>query len=193
VSSTAIRRAMRPLLLAVSGTVLAACSLFQSASDSAVQPRCPRVLFVGDARHAFDFTNGLVGEADALRVHAYIADFSGLCVIDSDEQVIELELELFMLAERYAALEGQSVTLPYVVTILDRRDDRILGQSVLDATFSFDGAATAGIQEDLEPVIPLEDATDGSHIDVTLGWQLDPSQIAYNQRQRAAGTLRDGL
>ena len=177
-SSLRIRRAAAVLpLLAL--PALAGCSLF----DKTPPPPCPQIGILADAQKMTVFRPGGKDITDVI-YKAEVAAISGACKSADGGKAIDMTVSLKLIATRGPASKGESIKLPYFVSVVDHQSQQILAKSAFDSPLDFpSGARRAGVVEEVSEHIPLTQGRKGPDYDVLVGLQLTPEQLKYNRQE----------
>lgn len=173
----------RALLMAgIAALGLAACSDVAEIagvenSGAAAVGACPDVSVLAEASEVYEMRGTPAPENVAL--HGVIGNFTGEC--SYRESDVEVEISLIVGGERGPALDATSASTDYFVAVVGP-DGRILNKRVFDVAFDFSDSDQAATEQSLFQRIPLPNGRfSGPEYQVLLGFQLDPSELAYNR------------
>ena len=164
-------------LPAVAAVVLAGCA---SPTPQDALYACPQVSIVRDLAEMTQFRPGGRDLTD-ITSRAALVDYSGSCDYTSDG--VTVNMNLFLVAERGPALQGNSGSYQYFVAVA-RPDESLASKAVFDTTVQFpDGQPRAGSREELAPKIPLPVDVNAKDWKIFVGFQLTPEQLEFNRSQ----------
>ncbi|HEY5597586.1 MAG TPA: hypothetical protein VIK47_02165 [Kiloniellales bacterium] len=159
----------------VLAVVLAACS------QGGPPPPCPAVVPVADAAQMVRF-NGRGRDLTDVLFEAKIENYGLTC--EYNDNVIESQLLLKILAVRGPADRDRSATLKYFVAIATR-DQEIGAREEFDLAIPFEGNNTRVIAaEELTPRIPLKPDEAGDNYLIYIGLVITPEELQYNRENR---------
>lgn len=165
-------------LLAI-GLTVSACSAFRKEIP---QYACPKVLILGDAGSLVRFKPGPGRDITDILFEARIANFVGGCEYTEDGVGITLRVQIAV--ERGAANRDREIALEYFAAI-PAYQPRPEGKSILPVSGSFaDNRSRLIYEDEVDLTIPLETGSDGPDVEIVLGFQLTPEEIAYNRSLR---------
>ena len=162
---------------------LAACQ--QGATAPA--PPCPDIVIVQDAAELTQFLSGPGRDLTDVTLEARVADFRGFCDTDIEDDrtgVVDVDLQLLMVATRGPAATTRSATVSYFVAIADK-DENILVREEFETSISFEGNRNRiGFAEELAQKIPLQAGQLGDAFSVFVGFVLSDEDLKYNLNKR---------
>lgn len=169
-------------LMTLAATVLlgglAACSAFEA---PAPPPPCPQVAAVDDASRLTRFA-GEGRDLTDVAFEAEIGPMIGSCTYDDD--VIDVELQVQMIASRGPADEGRRADFKYFVAVA-RLDRTVIARAEFDSYIEFPGNQTrAGIVEELAQHIPITPGERGDSYVIYVGFSLTPEELEFNRAQQ---------
>tara|TARA_R110002110_G_scaffold376568_2_gene586839 strand:- start:352770 stop:353336 length:567 start_codon:yes stop_codon:yes gene_type:complete len=162
--------------------VLAACQ-----QSPAVPPPCPNIVIVQDAAEITHFLPGPGRDLTDVTLEARIADFKGFCDTDIEDDgsgVVDVDLQLLLVATRGPAAVTREATVKYFVAIADT-DDNILAREEFETSVAFEGNRNRqGFAEELVQKIPLQAGQRGDAFNVFVGFVLSDDELKYNLNKR---------
>ncbi|WP_448189106.1 hypothetical protein [Azospirillum sp. sgz301742] len=179
---TPVRKSLTALGLFAGLFALAGCSLLGGAEQPGdVALACPKVGIVRELQEATQFRPGGKDMTD-ISSRAALTDYSGNCEYGSDG--VTLNLNLFVLAERGPALQGNQASYRYFVALTRPDEETPVSKSEFDTTVEFPkGQSRVVTKEELAPKIPLPKGTNAKNWKVLVGFQLTPEQLDFNMKQ----------
>ncbi|HYG85501.1 MAG TPA: hypothetical protein VD978_04515 [Azospirillum sp.] len=168
----------RKSLMALALLALAGCS---APKGSEMVLACPKVGIVRELQEVTQFRPGGKDATD-MTARAALADYSGNCEYGSDG--VTMNLNLFVVAERGPALQGDQATYQYFVAVARPGEDVPASKSLFDTTVQFPkGQTRVNYKEELTPKIPLPKDVNAKDWKVMVGFQLSPEQLDFNMKQ----------
>jgi hypothetical protein len=172
-------RALR-LSRGVAGTFILAVIL-AACSSATPPPPCPSIVPVADAAQVVRFDGDGRDLTDVI-FEARLENFALTC--DYDDNVIESQMTLQVLAARGPADRDRMAKLGYFVAIATR-DQKILAREEFDLAVPFEGNRTRVLAaQELTPRIPLKPGEDGSNYIIYVGLTVTPEELQYNRENR---------
>lgn len=163
-------------LALASAAVLSACG---SKPDAA----CPRGVIPADAAKVTHFRDGPGHDLIDVVNEGEIQNILVQCTYD--KKVINVDLQVAIVASRGPADRTRVADFEYFVAIVDPQD-KILAKQPFKVHFEFkDNRNHLGTVEQLVPKIPVEDVLKGPQYQIIVGFQLTPDELAWNRSQRA--------
>ncbi len=163
--------------------VLAACEQ----GPPAPPPPCPDIVIVQDAAELTQFLSGPGRDLTDVTLEAQVADFRGFCDTDIEDDrtgVVDVDLQLLMVATRGPAATTRTATVRYFVAIADK-DENILAREEFDTSISFEGNRNrVGFSEELAQTIPLQAGQFGDAFSIFVGFVLSDEDLKYNLNKR---------
>ncbi len=142
---------------------------------------CPKVAIVRDLAEVTQFRSGGRDLTDVTS-RAALADYSGHC--DYTDEGVTVNVNVFLLAERGPALQGNEATYRYFVAVAKPGEETPSAKTEFDTTVTFEpGKTRGGSREELAPKIPLPKDVNAKDWKIFLGFQLTPDQLAFNRAQ----------
>ena len=179
-NSRKARSALRLTVVGLLSAVLLACSSDDPISAGLV---CPDAVIVADAARLVKF-QGTGRDLTDVLFEAEVDDVNIACTYDDDENAIEAELQVLLLANRGPADQGRQAQFRYFVAIATS-NRAVLAREEFDLAIPFEGNRTrVAIAEQLEPRIPLAPGQTGGEYRVFVGLSLTPEELDYNRRNR---------
>ncbi len=142
---------------------------------------CPTVFPVAEAREVTRFAGPGRDLTDVL-FEAQIQDVALFC--GYDDGVVEMDMEVRIVAADGPANRGRKVRLSYFVAIatLDRK---IVAREEFEIEIPFEGNRTRVVAVDVvSPRIPLPPGRTGADYIIYVGIALTPAELRYNQENR---------
>lgn len=171
------RRAAGPPALLALSLVLAGCGF----GDRGPPPPCPTAFPVTEARELTRFAGQGRDLTDVL-FEARVQDVALVCAYD--DGVIEMDMQIRIMAADGPANRGRKVRLAYFVAIatLDRK---IVAREEFELEIPFEGNRTRVVAiEEVSPRIPLRPGQTGADYVIYVGLALTPDELRYNQENR---------
>lgn len=165
------------LVLLLGSSLLSGCAIFHKKKPVA----CPGFGILGDADKITHFTPRGQDITD-IDYRATVAGLGGSCASADDGQAIEMKVSIKLLANRGPALTGDQIGVPYFVSVIDRRDQKILAKATFVSPIKFAaGHAEAGVVEKVSEHIPLAPGAHGPDYEILVGFQLTQTELDYNR------------
>lgn len=175
------RHKFRPLVLALTLGVLAACS---SADDNKVvqgEYACPEAGILGGAERITQFKPGKGRDLIDVMFEADIRSIKTGCKILEGRIVAEVSFEL--VATRGSAAESRQGKFIYFVAVADTTG-RVLAKETFDTVIEFaENRRRAGTLELTEQSIPTTGGETAADFEILVGFQLSPEQLKFNRRK----------
>jgi hypothetical protein len=170
----------RAVLLGLTAGLLGACSLFEKSAP----PPCPHVAMLDEAKSLSLYREGAGRDLTDVTFEGKLGSVQASCEVSSDagRMTIESKVALVIEATRGPAGQGDALTLPYFIAIVDP-DKHILAKQNFEAKLAFTTSKirTAGIEE-TEQTIPVSPRYFAGDYEILIGFQLSHEQL---QDQRA--------
>jgi len=165
-------RAARPLLGLAGALLLAAC-----ASEPETRP-CPQAVVLSDAARQVKFS----GQGRDLTDVLFEATIStGRLVCEYDDNVLDVDLQVQVVAARGPANDDRLANLSYFVAVA-RRDQTVLARESFDLAIPFPGNRTrVSALEEIGQVITLTGDEDGGDYRIYVGLDLTHEELDYNR------------
>lgn len=172
--------ARMPFVLAVALVILSSCG--NPFKKDIPQYACPKVLIVGEADALVRFKPGAGRDITDIKFEARIVNFVGGCVYKKDG--VAVDLNIMIAVERGAAAVGSALEFDYFVAIPEFRP-KPEGKRIFNVKAEFAGSRPRlSYQDKVNLFIPLSDGATGPQKEIVLGFQLTPSELAYNRSVR---------
>lgn len=143
---------------------------------------CPKVAIVRDLQTVTQFRPGAGRDLTDVVSRAALVDYAGNCEYGSDG--VTVNVNLFLVAERGPALQGEQAKYTYFVAMAKPGQDQPATKTTFDTTVDFPpGKNRAGNREELNPRIPLPKDVNAKDWNIFIGFQLTPEQLEYNRTQ----------
>lgn len=168
-------RPTRLLLGFMALPLLASC-----AAEPEVRP-CPKAVVLTDAARQTKFT----GQGRDLTDVLFEASIqTGRLVCEYDENVLDVDLQVQVIATRGPANSDRLANLSYFVAVT-RTDETILARESFDIAIPFPGNRTrvSGLEE-IGQVITLVGDEDGGDYRIYVGLDLSREELEYNRANR---------
>lgn len=157
---------------------LAFAALLPLAANASSPPPfiCPQVAVLQQAQTVTQF---LPGRADvAARVTtAQITGVSGACVLHAGKHSVMVTVNTEFLADNGPANNSAPLTLPWFAAITD--GDNIIAKSNYSEKLSFDGNNSTASATGKPVKIELPDVSYTANMQILVGFQESPDQLAY--------------
>ncbi|MBI1273105.1 MAG: hypothetical protein GC131_03350 [Alphaproteobacteria bacterium] len=164
------RTAALPLAILAVAT-LAGCS---SDKDKVRLP-CPQVAVVRELARYIDHGRADVQNSDTLVAEAVMTGIEGDCGFEDDG--IDIDFNLNVIARRGPGLGGDRVSLPYFIAVLGP-GDQIIEKKQVSLEIKLDEGKPTEKKEKLDVYIPYGQDKDPGQYRVWLGFQLSEQQVA---------------
>lgn len=168
--SLQLRRRL-PLAFAAA-TLLAGC-----ASEPETRP-CPRAVVLNDAARQVKFD----GEGRDLTDVVFEASIgTGQLVCEYDDNVLDVDLQVEVIASRGPANSDRLANITYFVAV-SQTDQTVLAREAFDIAIPFPGNRTrvSGLEE-IGQVITLPSGRDGGDYVIYVGLELSREELEYNR------------
>ncbi len=174
---------MRRSLALLALLTLSACSSVDGlfGGDEGPDLTCPGIVPVVDAQ---EMTRFVPGGRDLTEVdfRARLADVRAECATDEEE--IELALQVILSASRGPANAEGAATFDYFVAVASR-DEEILARDAYSVTIPFEGnRTTVGLLDEVDVAIPLAEGQTGREYRIFVGLALTAEELAWNRENR---------
>ncbi|GAB4374452.1 MAG: hypothetical protein Kow00114_37040 [Kiloniellaceae bacterium] len=172
--------AFRPLgrlTFTLIGALAGLALLSACASEPETRP-CPRAVVLKDAARQVKF-NGAGRDLTDVLYEAQIE--AGRLVCEYDENVLDVDLQVNVIASRGPANSDRLANVRYFVAVA-RTDETILARESFDIAIPFPGNRTrvAGLEE-IGQVITLQGNEDGGDYRIYVGLELTREELDYNR------------
>ncbi|WP_297367372.1 hypothetical protein [Acidocella sp.] len=137
---------------------------------------CPQVAVLEQAQTLTLFAPGR-GDVGGEVSTAQITGLNGACVVNTKTNTITVSLNPVLLADNGPANHGAALSLPWFVSLT--QGDQVIDKHVYATTLKFDGNATQAGAEGQRVKIELPNSPDSAAVDVLVGFQETPDQLAY--------------
>lgn len=166
-------RVLNRLALGLAGLALLACC----AGEPETRP-CPRAVVLNDAARQVKF-NGQGRDLTDVLFEASIR--TGNLVCEYDENVLDVDLEVQVVASRGPANSDRLANITYFVAV-SQTDQTVLAREEFDITIPFPGNRTrvSGLEE-IGQVITLPAGLDGGDYVIYVGLELSRDELEYNR------------
>lgn len=147
------------------------------ASEPETRP-CPRAVVLNDAARQVKF-NGQGRDLTDVLFEAEIT--TGNLVCEYDENVLDVDLEVNVVASRGPANTDRLANITYFIAV-SQTDQTVLAREEFDITIPFPGNRTrvSGMEE-IGQVITLPQGMDGGDYVIYVGLELTRDEIEYNR------------
>lgn len=179
---TPVRKSLTVLGLFAGLFALTGCSILGTpAKPGDVALACPKVGIVRELQEVTQFRPGGKDMTD-ISSRAALTDYSGNCEYGSDG--VTLNLNLFVLAERGPAMQGNQASYRYFVAVARPDEEAPATKIEFDTTVEFPKGQTRVVtKEELAPKIPVPKDINAKNWKVLVGFQLTPEQLDFNMMQ----------
>ncbi len=169
----------RKSLMMLALFALAGCSGGPKPGEVALA--CPKVGIVRELQEITQFRPGGHQDLSDMSTRAALAEYSGNC--DYDRDGVTMSLNLFVVAERGPALQGDTATYRYFVAVARPGEEIPATKTEFDTTVTFPkGQNRVLYKEELAPKIPLPKDANAKDWQVMVGFQLTPEQLDFNMK-----------
>jgi hypothetical protein len=151
------------------------------ARDDVGAPPCPRVAALADAAHLTRYRDGPGRDLTDIVYEADLGRISGECIYNRRKTSVTVAMRLLITAKRGPADRDRLADLNYFVAVVDDQSN-VLARQEFQSQLEFAPDQTqAGVQEELEQIIPLKKDQPGSDFEVLVGFKLTPEQLQRNR------------
>jgi hypothetical protein len=172
-----VRRAVAVAALALG---LAACSALPGAVP---QGPCPRVSILSDASSVTQFKSGLAQDLIDIEYEAEIVQVAPKCSYDRDGRITTVTT-LSLIATRGPAAHSHDANFIFFVAVIDQ-NQRVLARERFESMLQFARSQRrAGVEEEIEGVIPLAAGLSGANYEILVGFELSQEQLDFNRTRR---------
>lgn len=129
------------------------------------------------------------GGGEEIDFAAEIVSVSSKCRAAGDGASLESDVDVQFVAARAAAAPSgghasRAAKVAYFVAVVDRAQ-KILAKEVFEVSLGLSAENTQVVlSERLQPRIPLRANESGSDVEILVGFQLSPDELAWNRKQR---------
>jgi len=165
-------RSLRVFFGLAAGLLLAGC-----AGEPETRP-CPQAVVLNDASRQVKFS----GEGRDLTDVLFEASIgAGRLVCEYDENVLDVDLQVKVIASRGPANSDRLANISYFVAVA-RSDQTVLARESFDIAIPFPGNRTrvSGLEE-IGQVITLQGNEDGGNYRIYVGLDLTHEELEYNR------------
>ena len=157
--------------------LLSACSGFKALDSRG----CPAPVRVTDASSYTVFKKGTGRDIIDVAFRGQIDKAVISCVYRNDLMRSTIRFEI--IATKGPAANGDEVSLPFFVAIVDNRNN-IIAKQIFDTTITFDkGRRRAGVFEEIEQNIQLKPRERADIFRILFGFQLSREQVERRQKR----------
>ena len=149
---------------------------------------CPATRVLEDPAQLTRFKPGAGRDITDIDFDAAFAEIDGTCEIDDDE--IEIELKVLIVANRGNANVSRQATLPFFIAVVDQDRNVIIhdGKAMrkgFDGKVDFPGNQTrVTYTDDFELTIPTSSGQRANDFLIFFGFELTPEELEYNRTRR---------
>lgn len=166
--------------LGIAGFAITGCSWFKK--DVQV---CPKVLILSDTAQMTSFRPGNGRDVTDVQFQGEVNKVDSQCKYDKDTKVIDMTATLTLVAARGAALRQGEVTLPFFVSVVDRKTEKVLNKRIFQSPVPFpEGHRRSGVSEEIAERITVAAGHAITDYEVLVGFQLTEEQVDFNRKQR---------
>jgi hypothetical protein len=166
--------------LGIAGFAISGCSWFKK--DPVV---CPAVAILSDAAQLTSYRPGGGRDVTDLEYQGEVNKVTSECDYDKDTNVIKMTATLTLVAVRGAALHKDEVTLPFFVSVIDRKTANVLKKVIFQSPVPFpEGRRRSGVAEEITERITVAPGHINRDYEILVGLQLTEEQLEYNRKQR---------
>jgi len=171
------------LAFVAASILLGACETINSIDfnpEPELPPPCPRAVVADGAGRLIKF-NGAGKELADVAFEAEILELTGTC--GYDDESIDVELNVEIVAGRGPAATGDVAAFNYFVAVA-RADKTILAREGFDAAIELPSDQTrAGIFEEIEQTIPIQEGESGENYVIVVGFEMTPEELDFNRER----------
>lgn len=157
---------------------------------------CPRVQILSDAQSItyFDETNAIPTASDVI-ARASLSDIRGGCELTDKGLEVDLDMLMSGVIGKKGRFNGRDdleafMTFPYFVAVFDSQG-RPYSKQILATAVRFDPfQERTDHAEKITQVIPIANQSNMGQFTITVGFQLNRRQLAYNKAQ-GLDSIRD--
>jgi hypothetical protein len=140
---------------------------------------CPNVEALQQGRDLVAFAPNVAGPAGVI-TQARITGVAGACTLHPQKKELVITFRTGFAATNGPANNGQPVTLPYFIAIVNPADNNILAEQFYTATLTFDGNASLAQLVSKPTTLDFPNDHYAGHLQVLVGFKLTPEEQAYN-------------
>lgn len=152
---------------------------------------CPNVSTRGDLAHLVDFHANGKAEPSNVSSEVTIKNVENVCRVEGDSIAMQIDFALdgkLGPKGRMKANDQPNFAYPYFVAVVDG-NGKVIYKEIFAATIAYDrDEKRKSIKETIFQSMPFPDSGSGESYSVVLGFQLDETQLAYNQKYGTAYT-----
>ena len=161
--------------LAGLGVGLAACAL-----PGAPSGPCPNVAILNDAASVTQFKPGPGRDLIDIEYEAEIVQVEPDCSYGRDGR-ITATTTLGIIATRGPAARSDNANFVFFVAVVDQ-NQRVLARERFESALQFAASQRrAGVEEEIEELIPLAAGLSGANYEILVGFELTGEQLEFNR------------
>ena len=144
---------------------------------------CPRVSIVSDAATVTQFAPGPGRDLIDIEYEAEIVQVAPGCSYGRDGRITAITT-IALAATRGPAARSGTANLVFFVAVIDQ-NERVLVRARFGSAVQFDpNRRRAGVEEEIEEIIPLAAGLDGAAYEILVGFELTGDQLDFNRSRR---------
>lgn len=160
-------------------------ALLAGCADDATPPMfCPKVNVLEQAQSLTAFLPGRSDVAAQITT-AQITGVAGSCTLLPEKQRLNVSFQAGFSASDGPADHSAALTLPYFVAIT--QNGEIIAKTDYTITLAFDGNASTALATSRPVKIQLANAPESDNVQVLVGLELTPAQLAYTAAHPSPG------
>ncbi|HYM33635.1 MAG TPA: hypothetical protein VEU47_20210 [Candidatus Cybelea sp.] len=148
---------------------------------------CPRASILGDASQVVLYKSGEGRDVTDITYQGEVTALAGECEFSSKGKVINMTVTITLVATRGPAASGDSVQLPFFVSVIDKRQQRVMNKAVFESPIPFkDNRRRSGVAEQIAETINVEQGRTSADYEILVGLQLNEEQLEFNRKRRGS-------
>jgi hypothetical protein len=168
--------------LGIAGAALSGCSWFSKKTEV-----CPRVQILADAAQLTNYRPGDGRDVTDVVYQGEVSSVTSECKYDKDTKTVDMTATLTLVATLGSASRQGNVTLPFFVSVIDRKTQNVLNKVNFQSAVPFpEGRRRSGVSEEIAERIKIAAGHKVTDYEVLVGLQLTEEQLEANRKQRGS-------